>query len=53
MTTPTLRPYRITVAGLEYITLATGSCDAIADAITLHGTRTAQAEPLGQTGGAA
>ena len=52
MTTPALRPYRITCAGLEYIALATGACQAIADAITLHGAATVSARPL-RAGGAA
>lgn len=53
MTTPTLRPYRITCAGLEYIALATGACQAIADAITLHGAQTITAKPLRLAGSAA
>ena len=48
-----LRPYRITCAGLEYIALATGACQAIADAITLHGAQTITAKPLRLAGGAA
>ena len=51
MTAPTLRPYHITVAGLEYIALATGPCAAIADAMLLHGAAIAKA--TGQQGGAA
>lgn len=39
MTTPTLRPYRITCAGLEYI--------------ALHGAQTITAKPLRLAGGAA
>ena len=53
MTTPTLRPYRITCAGLEYIALATSAFQAIADAITLHGARIASASPMRSQGGAA
>lgn len=53
MTAPTLRPYRITVAGLEYIALATGPCAAIADAMALHGARTITAKPLRLAGGVA
>ncbi len=53
MTPPTLRPYRITCAGLQYIALATGPCQAIADAIALHGAQTITAKPLRLTGGAA
>lgn len=53
MTTPALRPYRITCAGLEYIALATSAFQAIADAITLHGARIASASPMRSQGGAA
>ena len=50
---PTLRPYRayrIRCAGLEYIALATGPAQAIADAITLHGVAGASAQPFAKTG---
>lgn len=53
MTPPTLRPYRINAAGLEYIALATGPCAAIADAMALHGAQTITAKPLRLQGGAA
>lgn len=53
MTTPTLHPYLITCAGLQYVALATGPCQAIADAMLLHGAQTITAKPLWQTGGAA
>lgn len=53
MTDPTLRPYRITVAELEYIALATGPCAAIADAMLLHGAQTITAKPLRLQGSAA
>lgn len=49
--TPALHPYRIRCAGLEYIALATGGAQAIADAIALHGARGASAMPM--KGGAA
>lgn len=48
-----LRPYVITCAGLQYVALATGACQAIADAMLLHGAQTITAKPLRQTGGAA
>lgn len=51
MTAPALRPYRIRCAGLEYIALATGAAQAIADAIGLHGVCGASAMPM--KGGAA
>lgn len=44
--THTLRPYRVRCAGLEYIALATGAAQAIADAIALHCVRGASARPL-------
>lgn len=50
--TPALHPYLITVAGLEYIALATGAAQAIADALALHGPQTVTARPL-RKGGAA
>jgi hypothetical protein len=53
MTAPTLRPYRINAAGLEYIAMATGPCAAIADAMLLHGTHIVAAKPLRLQGGAA
>lgn len=53
MTAPALRPYVITCAGLQYVALATGACQAIADAMLLHGTQIVAAKPLRQTGGAA
>lgn len=56
MTTPTLHPYRVRCAGLEYVALAASACAAIADAITLHGVTGATAAPLrlrGQQGGQA
>lgn len=46
MTPPTLRPYRITCAGLEYIALATSACAAILGAIDLHGVHGASARRL-------
>lgn len=48
MTAP-LRAYRVTCAGLEYVALATGAAQAIADAIGLHGVAGASAKPLGAT----
>lgn len=48
--TPALRPYRIRCAGLEYIALATGPAQAIADAIALHGVAGASAQPFAKTG---
>ena len=50
--TPTLHPYIITVAGLQYVALATGAAQAIADALALHGPQTVVARPL-RKGGAA
>lgn len=44
--TPALHPYRVKCAGLEYIALATGAAQAIADAIALHGARGASAKPI-------
>lgn len=44
--THALRPYRIRCAGLEYIALASGGAQAIADAIALHGARGASAKPM-------
>lgn len=52
MTARPMRPYLVRCAGLEYIALATGPCAAIADAIALHGARSASAKPW-QIGGAA
>lgn len=49
--TRALRPYRVRCAGLEYIALASGAAQAIADAIALHSARGASAKPL--KGGAA
>lgn len=48
-----LRPYVITCAGLQYVALATGACQAIADALALHGPQTVTAQPLRGQGGAA
>ena len=53
MSTPTLRPYHITVAGLEYIALAPSSFLAIEAAMALHGAQTITAKPLRSQGGAA
>lgn len=36
MNAPTLHPYRIRCAGLEYIAMATSACMAIDNAIALH-----------------
>ena len=47
-----LHPYLITCAGLQYVALATGPCQAIADAMLLHGAQTITAKPL-RKGGAA
>jgi len=44
--TPAMHPYRVKCAGLEYIALATGAAQAIADAIALHCVRGASARPL-------
>lgn len=46
MTAPTLHPYRVRCAGLEYVAMAPSACAAIADAITLHGVAGATAAPL-------
>lgn len=51
--TYTPHPYHITVAGLEYITMATSAFMAIADAMALHGAQTITARPLSLQGGAA
>ncbi len=48
MSVPALRPYRIRCAGLEYIALANGAAQAVADAIALHGVHGATAAPLHQ-----
>lgn len=48
-----LHPYLITCAGLQYVALASGPCQAIADAMLLHGAQTITAKPMRQTGGAA
>lgn len=51
--TQTLHPYRIALAnGLQYVALATGACQAIADAMAIHGHQTITARPL-RKGGAA
>lgn len=50
--TPALHPYRVKCAGLEYIALATGAAQAIADAIALHGVPRVSAKPV-LKGGAA
>lgn len=47
-----LHPYLITCAGLQYVALATGACQAIADALAIHGHQTITARPL-RKGGAA
>lgn len=47
-----LHPYLITCAGLQYVALATGAAQAIADALALHGQQTVTARPL-RKGGAA
>lgn len=53
MTAQTLRPYRVKCAGIgEYIALATGAAQAIADALGKHGQRGVSAKPL-VIGGAA
>lgn len=46
MTAPALHPYRIRCAGLEYITLASGGAQAIADAIALHAVPRVSAKPM-------
>jgi hypothetical protein len=51
--TPTLRPYVIACAGLQYVALATGPGQAIADALALHGQCAVSARPLRTQGGAA
>ncbi len=52
--TPAPRPYRVTLAsGFEYIALASGACQAIADAMAIHGHQTIVAHPLRKQGGAA
>ena len=43
---PALHPYRVKCAGLEYIALATGAAQAIADAIALHGVPGVSAKPM-------
>ena len=50
MTAPTLHPYRVRCAGLEYVALAASACAAIADAIALHGVAGASAQPFAKTG---
>ena len=47
-----MRPYLITCAGLQYVALATGAAQAIADALALHGPQAVVARPL-RKGGAA
>ncbi len=44
--TPTLRPYRITCAGLQYITWARSACEAILSAMDLHGVPATSARRL-------
>jgi hypothetical protein len=43
MSTPTLHPYRIRCAGLEYIAMATSAGMACIDAMELHGVAAASA----------
>ena len=53
---PTLRPYRIRAAGLEYIAMASSAGAAVIDAIALHGVSGASATPFASrlaTGGRA
>lgn len=50
--TPALHPYRVKCAGIEYIAMATGAAQAIADAIALHGVPGASAKPLVKGGAA-
>ena len=44
--TPTLHPYRVHCAGLQYITWARSACEAMLSAIDLHGTPATSARPL-------
>lgn len=53
MTATPLRPYVIRCAGLQYVALATGPAQAVADALALHGHHTITARPLRTQGGAA
>ena len=46
MSTPTLRPYHVTCAGLEYVAMATSAGMACIDAMELHGVAAASARPL-------
>lgn len=46
MTAPTLRPFHIRCAGLQYIALATSAGMACIDAMELHGAAAASARPL-------
>lgn len=46
MTAPTLHPYHVTCAGLQYIAMATSSSAAILNAIDLHGVHGASARRL-------
>ena len=47
MNHPTLRPYTIRCAGLQYIALATSAGMACIDAMELHFVHAASARPLG------
>ena len=46
MTVPTLHPYHVTCAGLQYIAMATSAGAAILGAIDLHGVHGASARRL-------
>lgn len=46
--TPTLHPYHVTCAGLQYIAMAPSACMAIINAMDLHGVHAATATPLAQ-----
>lgn len=44
--TPTLRPYTVHCAGLQYIAMAPSACMAIINAMDLHGVHAATASPI-------
>lgn len=43
---PALRAYRITCGGLDYVAMAPSACQAVVDALALHGLRPVIARPL-------
>lgn len=46
MSTPTLRPYYVCCAGLEFIAMAPSAGIACIDAMALHGAHAATAKPV-------